>query len=940
MSDSAPFRRFPRPDVPFLLLLVLVVAVNLPVTTFVLQNDTKEAMQYFYSFYNEFVQHGQIQLWDPYFVFGLPTDFRQIVTLSYAVSLMAICGKLLHVANAFLVYKAALILEQMVYVAGMYLLAKRLVRDRRAVFFVGLCAALTNVWHLQVWFDFRTYTLLPLVFYGILRVFDDAKPWRLFAAALAYLVSALGSTGYFMPMFAPLPLVFGLGLFALRRRELAARWRWRSLFSPASLAFGALAALTAGAFLDFSRTMLGHLTVAGYAGRDPLTGNATLDSYLHTLSAPAKAMSSFWELLLAAPRDWIFTVYVGVFALVFVLYAVLRRRDAHSPALSPLCGCAALCAAMALGSLTIVAPALYFLWPMMQKTRYLLAFFGPLKMLLILIAGIGVDVFLADLAAPAAEGRRRARLAGWLALGLCAASAVVDLAFGGKFPYQAETFVPYVYHFVPMALAAGFALFLLSAERPGRGLVWALLALAAVDVASSLFFFLFHFNLEAARYKDWETLEKPYLTEREYRARLREAADFYDVRPYAYQPERFPMAQLRYRDPAAWRALRNFRFVYADAMNVFYRDVCDPALHRAYFSQGLGRLDQALLGLDLDEPLHDASPWLMEKVVDAQRFLGCGRPKAYLTQDAFETTDLGEAVAYLREVHNADRRPVMLPAAAAFADASGPTGKQRPTVSVCPEGNCQEGAVDKPDFWDKLRAAYPGRYAPVLFAYPRERETSWYRLRAAGPEDPGLMPRAWRLEGSDDCLHWTLLDQRRDAAPWKTNEQRNYRLERPARYRYYLLSVDEGTTPGRLSLGETTLRRYPDELPATGRELPVDVTDFTVNGLTLRADVPPGPDRWLVYLDNADPGWRAFVDGAPAPLSVANLAFKAVKLSPGAHEVRLTYVGKGRNALYLRYFLALGAAFGLWSVFFVGKIALTAPNAGPTARHSPAARAA
>ena len=928
MSDSAPFRRLLRPDLPFLLLLVLVVAVNLPVSTFVLQNDTKEGMQYFYSFYNEFVQHGQIQLWDPYFYFGLSIDLRQLNTLSYAASLAAICGKLLHVSNAFLVYKASLILEQAVYVTGMYLLAGRLTRDRRAVLFVGLCAALTNIWHLQVWFDFRTYALLPLTLYAILRFFDDAKPWRLCAAALVYLVSALGSTGYFVSMFAPVLLVYALGLFWLRRKELAAKWRTRALFSPASLALAFLVLATALVFLDYSRHMLDGVTVAGYAGRDPLTGTASLDSYLHTLSAPDKAMQSFWELLLAAPRDWIFTVYAGIFALVFSLYAAIRRRDAPTPALLPLCGCAALCAAMALGSLTIIAPALYYLWPLMNKTRYLLAFLGPLKMLLILVAGIGVDVFLADLADPATEGRRRARLAGWLTLGLCALAAVVDLAFGGKFPYPAEGFVPYAYHFVPMAMAAGFALFLLSAERPGRGLVRALLVLAAVDVASYLFFFLFHFNLEASYYKDQETLGKPYLTEREYRARLREAGDFYDVRPYAYQPERFPMARLRYRDPAAWRAMQNFRFAYADYMNVFYIDVCDPTAHRAHFNQGLGRLQQALLGLDLDEPLHDASPWLMEKIVDPQRFLGCTRPKAALVRDAFVAADLGDAAQYLHEVHNADRRPVMLPESAAFAaDASGISGRQRPTVSVCPEGNCQEGNIGDPAFWDKLLAAYPGRYAPVLFAYPRARETVWYRLHAAGQDTPGLMPRAWRLEGSDDCVHWTLLDQRRDAAPWKRNEHRDYRLETPARYRYYLLSVDEGTTPGRLSLGETTLRRYPDELPVSGPDLPVAVTDYTVNGLTLRADVPEGPDRWLVYLDNADPGWRAFVDGAPAPLYVANLAFKAIKLPPGAHEVRLTYVGKGRNALYLRYFLVLGAAFGLWSVWLIGKTALAAPAA-------------
>jgi Bacterial membrane protein YfhO len=45
----------------------------------------------------------------------------------------------------------------------------------------------------------------------------------------------------------------------------------------------------------------------------------------------------------------------------------------------------------------------------------------------------------------------------------------------------------------------------------------------------------------------------------------------------------------------------------------------------------------------------------------------------------------------------------------------------------------------------------------------------------------------------------------------------------------------------------------------------------------------------LVVADTYFPGWRARVDGTPAPLMRANYAFRAVPLAGGAHSVELTY---------------------------------------------------
>ena len=66
----------------------------------------------------------------------------------------------------------------------------------------------------------------------------------------------------------------------------------------------------------------------------------------------------------------------------------------------------------------------------------------------------------------------------------------------------------------------------------------------------------------------------------------------------------------------------------------------------------------------------------------------------------------------------------------------------------------------------------------------------------------------------------------------------------------------------------------------------------TYNRVEIQTQAGAG-GHWLVFNDGWHPGWEARVDGVSQPVRRADIAFKAVWLEPGSHDVVFEFHNSG-----------------------------------------------
>ncbi len=96
------------------------------------------------------------------------------------------------------------------------------------------------------------------------------------------------------------------------------------------------------------------------------------------------------------------------------------------------------------------------------------------------------------------------------------------------------------------------------------------------------------------------------------------------------------------------------------------------------------------------------------------------------------------------------------------------------------------------------------------------------------------------------------------------------------------------------------------------------VKEFSPNKLRMLVYNNEVAPLWLIYADAFDDRWKAMVDGVSRPLFKANIAFKALKVEPGLHEITLTLPRPLMNAFFAAFALIMSsvAASAIGLVFF------------------------
>ena len=94
MNCSLSHKQIPNIDIYYIAILAIVAVSTLPLTPDMLYLDTQSMLQLFLYFLQmNYPINNSIQLWDPYYYMGTPTDFRNLITMSPQLYFSALLGK-------------------------------------------------------------------------------------------------------------------------------------------------------------------------------------------------------------------------------------------------------------------------------------------------------------------------------------------------------------------------------------------------------------------------------------------------------------------------------------------------------------------------------------------------------------------------------------------------------------------------------------------------------------------------------------------------------------------------------------------------------------------------------------------------------------------------------------------------------------------------------
>ena len=327
-SDLLQDKKFALPA-----MLAVLLLINIPYFFYDLvpRHDTSYVFQSFYFFYNELFLNNELTGWIPYHFFGVHSDINLMTSLSPSLAFVGLFGWLLRIKDVLFLFNVGIFLDQLILLLGTYLLSRTIFKKMATTIFVCLSVIGSTVLIMQIYWSFRIYYLLPLIFYFIHLFFRTYRPQYLLLSMFVFIISTSGNVPYMITvsliaLTVLSPFLFFTNIKSLRLVKLSARDYYQSAFLLTLLI------VVVGAHSYFILHSIDNSVITG-GGRDPVTGEVSLETFLTW--AGRLGFDKFWNLIYPAyngietNREDI-SVYIGLIPLIFIVFGLVRARSVIS----------------------------------------------------------------------------------------------------------------------------------------------------------------------------------------------------------------------------------------------------------------------------------------------------------------------------------------------------------------------------------------------------------------------------------------------------------------------------------------------------------------------------------------------------------------------------------------------------------------------------------
>lgn len=339
--------------------------------------DNASSFEGFHFFYNHFFFYKELPQWMPYYSFGIPAHYWQIAFLNPINYLAILLGSLFQATDILFVFKVCLLLEQQVFLLGLYLLARKLYVSRATVFLVCL-GGIASLFSLnQLPYDFFFYYMFPWVVFCFMRFLETKRPEWFWMSGIMTLAWLMGNTPYFLFIWIPVLLLIG-GHLVLQETG------WKFLFCLGTRSWGNVLCFA----LCVLMALVLFFPLIKFAGfMEFLTRGAGGHNSLYTFLTYINS-----DLFREYCRRFILgeyaASYTGLFLLILFFWGVFKLQGVRYSR-------AFLWAAFALLWVAFagIGAALAFFFPGLAYYRHVGYVYGLLKVLVLICAGFGLDLF-------------------------------------------------------------------------------------------------------------------------------------------------------------------------------------------------------------------------------------------------------------------------------------------------------------------------------------------------------------------------------------------------------------------------------------------------------------------------------------------------------------------------------------------------------------------